>query len=216
MLRFKPFYLVLALIAILCLSFGGLLAAQEKGPPPPEGQIQGGGPGGGPPNRDEKLDAFREIWDGYLAKTEPIHDQLVDQRLIYQAMAGNSNASIDDVRKVVDEMRRLKGLLGAEKDAVMKTLADSGLESYAPGPGHGRRGPFGRGSRSRYSGGGPGGYDAPGGYCGGRGYGPRHGWNGGDFNRRGRNHRGWHGGWDYGYDDTPGRTSFQPGQRHHR
>jgi hypothetical protein len=199
MTKFKPYHLVLVLISVFFLSVGGMVLAQDEGAPPqgppPQGQHHAGPPPQGPdgafPDR-ERQEAYNALWDDYLAKTKPIHDQLVDQRLIYRALVGNSNASVNDVKKSVSDMRALRERLDTEEEAFSKALVEAGFGAYAKGPGYGRhggpRGHYGRGFRGH----GHRGWDqGHRGYF--RGHGPR-----GDFRGHGPWGRGGGCGWEDG------------------
>ena len=137
MVKMRPLFQVLLLISILLLALGGMVLAQDDklgpGVPSPEQALPDDSQG-----RNERLEAYYKIWDDYLAKTKPIHDDLVDQMLIYRATIGNPNILIGDLRSIFAEVKRLRGLLDNEKAAFLKALDEAGLEGYAPGPGHGR------------------------------------------------------------------------------
>ncbi|MDR2455341.1 MAG: hypothetical protein LBE49_01935 [Deltaproteobacteria bacterium] len=209
MTKFKPYHLGLILIVAISLSVGGLVLAQDGGAPPQGPPPQG--PDGAFPDPGRQ-DAYNALWEDYLAKTKPIHDELVDQRLIYRALVGNSNASVADVKKSVADMRALRERLDTEEEAFSKALAEAGFGAYAKGPGHGRhggpRGHYGRGYRGPGHGGYWGGHGGPrGGF---RGHGPWGrgggcGWDDGAYGPQAGLQGGYGPGDDGYFDDGPGR-----------
>ncbi|MDR1110422.1 MAG: periplasmic heavy metal sensor [Deltaproteobacteria bacterium] len=189
-LRKAPLFLLSALI----VAMGGLALAQgDQGQAPPDDQgrpygVRGGRHHDGP---WAPSDGRREIWDRLQAdhydKIRPILDQIQDNRLLYGALANNRDASLDEVRKTIAELARLRKELRDQEEAFGKSLREQGLPDFVHrGPGL-RMGPgYGPGSCGWHVR--EGGWDGDGGY---------------DYGHKGRRrgHGGWDGddGYDYGH-----------------
>ncbi|MDR2367862.1 MAG: periplasmic heavy metal sensor [Deltaproteobacteria bacterium] len=92
---------------------------------------------GRPALTDEQLTSLDKLRADHWAKVEPIMDQIQDNRLLYGALADNPNANIDEVKKTIAELSRLRKELRDERAAFDKSLQDQGLPAFGPGyPGH--------------------------------------------------------------------------------
>ncbi|MDR2443950.1 MAG: periplasmic heavy metal sensor [Deltaproteobacteria bacterium] len=100
---------------------------------PPSGPHKG--PGYGPPQgiqgppawTTEQQAAFDKLSTAHRDKIKPLKQDLIDQRLIYRALVGNQNASTDDIRQVVAQMRKLQDAIDAQRDSYWQELDKAGL-----------------------------------------------------------------------------------------
>jgi hypothetical protein len=130
----------------------------------------------GPVLTPEQTQAWDKIWKEYQDKAFPIQSQLGEQWLLYRIVAKQSAPSLEEARKIVAEISRLKGLLRTEQNKFQEDLKAASLPEEL---GIHARGGF-------MCGGGPG-FGGHG--FGGRSFGGGHGYDGGD--------RSSHGGWGH-------------------
>lgn len=142
-----------ALAAVLVMT--APLAAQAR----PGGHGYGPGPGSWHQSvPEEKRDALYAMMREHQAKVQPLRDELWTKRNLLDALSGNPNAEVKEIKALVDEMSSIRAKLRAEQMAfdaqVKKDLGvDAPFGCYgAGGMGYGRH----RGS------GGPGKYDGSG------------------------------------------------------
>ncbi|MDR1315005.1 MAG: periplasmic heavy metal sensor [Deltaproteobacteria bacterium] len=207
----------LAAVALACASLLAALAvsapsqAQDgpDGPPPPPQMRGGDGPDGPPPGHhegpppsltQEQRELRRQIVNEHREKSRPVREDLRDQKLIYDALRSNPNASADDIRKVVADMRKLRDQLNALREEMKAKFRSSGLPEWSFRGMGDRRAGSKRGGPcwDRWRDGGPGWH--------GRDGGP--GWHGRDW-RHGDGHPPWRDGPDGG----PGPDGGQGGGR---
>ncbi|MDR0622503.1 MAG: hypothetical protein LBJ61_11620 [Deltaproteobacteria bacterium] len=106
---------------------------------------------GGPKLSEEQKTALEKLQTDHWAKVEPLLDQLRDNQLLYQALENNQNASVDEIKKVISELSRVRKELRAEALAFRQSLKDKGFSAYArggpgwDGPGRGIHGWGGHG-----------------------------------------------------------------------
>jgi hypothetical protein len=138
-------------LSIIILALGGLALAQDKGDPglePPDNQgdyqdrsnfkrDHGDDKFRGRPHRREMNDgqkeAFEKIQADHLAKVETILDQIQDNRLLYKALVNNQNASVDEIKKTIAELSRLRKELRTESKSYQAALKEQGLPSFLNG-----------------------------------------------------------------------------------
>jgi hypothetical protein len=85
------------------------------------------------------LASLEKLHDDHQAKVEPILDQIRDNKLLYRALANQQNAPVDEIKKTISELSRLRKELRSERSAFNKSLKDQGFPEYGPGhfgPGH--------------------------------------------------------------------------------
>ncbi|MDR2302079.1 MAG: hypothetical protein LBF38_08585, partial [Deltaproteobacteria bacterium] len=88
---------------------------------------------------EEQLAALEKIHTEHWAKIEPIMDQIRDNKLLYRALSNQQNAPVDEIKKTISELSRLRKELRTEMTALSDTLKEQGLPDYGPrhfGPGH--------------------------------------------------------------------------------
>ncbi|MDR3154146.1 MAG: periplasmic heavy metal sensor [Deltaproteobacteria bacterium] len=131
------------------LAFAGVCQAQDGPPPPGHGSPSPHGPGGPPPGpggpppppgddgggpptlTDEQRAQRRQLFQEYLDKADPVREDLRDQKFIYEALAGNPNASLQDIRDTVAQMRRLRDQLRTLRKEFRDKYRESGLPPWS-------------------------------------------------------------------------------------
>jgi Spy/CpxP family protein refolding chaperone len=140
------FLTVLAFALTIVLSVNGY--AQTPPPAPPADQLKKDG-GNKPPLTPEQTELRKKLFSDYAAKVKPVKKDLMDQRFIYEALKGNSTASVADINNVVSQMRKLRDQLDSLEAEFKDTYAKSGLPPLRDGFGKkGRHG--GHGSHGGY------------------------------------------------------------------
>ena len=113
----------------------------------------------------EQRDAVYGMMREHRAKVQPLRDELWTKRTMLDALSGNPNADVKEIKSLVEEVGALRGKLRAEHDAFSaRVKKDTGID--VPGSWCGK---YGDGyGRHR-------GYGGHGGYGGHAGYGRHHG-----------------------------------------
>jgi hypothetical protein len=160
----KIFLLALSLVAILAVS--GLAMAQSDKKKGDGKRHDNDRP---PQMTEEQIQAAHKLWGDYSDKIRPLKEDLKDLKLLYEALASNSAANTDEVKKIVSDMRAIRDKIAAERKTFFEEYKKSGL-------------PFGHGEWGRS-------FDRDGG----------HGHDRGDFKKHGRGDRGERGHWGGGH-----------------
>jgi Spy/CpxP family protein refolding chaperone len=117
----KPLFAALSLFLFFALA-GSALAQ------PPKGDRDGRD---GPPPKLSLTDAQKATWDklfsDYKERLYPLTSQLKDQKLLYDVLADQTNVNLDEVKRVIAEMRRLRDQIRAESKKFQADLKSSGL-----------------------------------------------------------------------------------------
>ncbi|MDR1870708.1 MAG: periplasmic heavy metal sensor [Deltaproteobacteria bacterium] len=100
---------------------------------------------------DEQRATFDKLWDAYSDQIFPIKEQLRDQRLLYVILARQTAVNLDEVKKTIAEMSRLRAALRTQAKKFQADVKAAGLpeelgdhaEEAPPDdfPGHGFGGP---------------------------------------------------------------------------
>jgi Spy/CpxP family protein refolding chaperone len=142
-MRKSPFLIILGLFVAVTLASSAL--AQ---PPRDDGDGRDG-----PPPRLTLTDAQKATWDKlwteYQDRIYPIRSQLQDARLLYRLLEDQTVVNLEEAKKVIADMRRLRDQLRTEAKKFQTDLKASGLPEilgvHAKGHGFGHGGKRGRG-----------------------------------------------------------------------
>jgi Spy/CpxP family protein refolding chaperone len=63
---------------------------------------------------DEQRATFDKLWDAYSDAIFPLNEQLRDQRLLYVILARQTTVNLDEVKKNIAEMSRLRAAIRVE------------------------------------------------------------------------------------------------------
>jgi hypothetical protein len=125
--------LTLALLAVL----GGLALAQDANlagsPPPAEAGAPSDLGGAQPELTGERLALWEKLRQEHWDAAGPLLEDLRDQRLIYEALADSQPLQIDELRKAVADLRRVRNQLQAAHKAYLEKLAQNGFQPGGPG-----------------------------------------------------------------------------------
>ncbi|MDR2350740.1 MAG: periplasmic heavy metal sensor [Deltaproteobacteria bacterium] len=100
-----------------------------------------GVPGPPPALTPEQAETSRKLFAEHFEKTRPVRQNLRDQQLVYDALAGNPNAKPEDIKAVVAEMRKLRDRLHELRLEFKAEYEKSGLPAFAKGAHLGDPGP---------------------------------------------------------------------------
>ena len=120
--------LVLALLMLFSVS-AAMAQPKEKTPPPPPAKAQ---------MSDEDWAAMKALREEHRIKLDPIRDQLWAKRLEYDALVANPNSKHEDIKAVIEEMRKLKV---QEREEKLRHRTAMEAKGFEPGPGRHWRGP---------------------------------------------------------------------------
>lgn len=119
--------LALALVMLFTVS-AAMAQPKEKTPPPPPAKAQ---------ISAEDRAAMKALWEEHRLKMDPIRDQLWAKHMEYDALVANPNSKHEDVKAVIEEMRKLKVQAREEKLRHRTAMEAKGFET---GPGRHWRG----------------------------------------------------------------------------
>lgn len=119
--------LTLALLMLFSVS-AAMAQPKEKTPPPPKAQIS-----------QEDKDAMKALRDEHRLKMDPIRDQLWAKKMEYDALVANPNSKHEDIKAVIEDMRKLKVQKREEKQRFSEAMEAKGFDF----PGRHFRGPDG-------------------------------------------------------------------------
>lgn len=132
-------------------------AAPPQAPPPPAAKIS-----------PEDQAAMKAMWKEHHLKVAPLGDQLWAKQMEYDALVANPNSKHEDIKALIEEMRKLRVEMRAEKTKFFEALEAKGYDrgpgrhwfgfdgdrrgpGYDHGPSKGRhRGPKGFGPEGRF------------------------------------------------------------------